>query len=82
MAGIVPFVRPVPLSGPGPFQLPKMRSAVSAGEGTWETPILRLETEQGEEVWIPMSPKAMRTLCDLAQAWCMLPQNPLKRPTP
>jgi hypothetical protein len=70
----------VPLSGPGPFQLPKMRSVSSIDGGSWDTPALQLETEQGEEVWIPIAAEAMRTLRDLVQVWCFLPQNPLNRP--
>jgi hypothetical protein len=69
--------RLVDLRGPGPFELPRMRSVVGIDGGTWETPLLRLETMQGEEVCIPISANAMVTLAELAQTWCLLPQNPL-----
>jgi hypothetical protein len=32
---------------------------------------------EGEEVCIPISADAMVTLAELAQTWCLLPQNPL-----
>ena len=72
--------RIIDLSGLGPFQLPTMQSVVSAGEGSWETPILRLQTERGAEVVIPIHADAMFQLRGLAQAGCMLPQNPANDP--
>ena len=69
--------RPGALPGPGPFQLPRMRSVIGIDGDTWDTPLLRLETMQGEEVCIPISPDGMMTLAELAQTWCLLPQNPL-----
>ena len=70
----------VRLRGPGPFQLPAMRSVVSLGEGTWDSPSLRLETQQGAEVWIPLEPAAVEMLYQLVLAWRRHPQNPLNRP--
>ena len=76
---LVPFVRPVALQGPGPFQLPAMKDVKSLGEGTWDQPLLRYETEQGEEVWIPLAAAAVVALRDLADAWLMNPLNPINR---
>ena len=74
--------RPVALPGPGPFQLPRMRSVVGIDGETWDTPLLRLETMHGEEVCIPIEGDAMLTLAELAQTWCLLPQNPLNAREP
>jgi hypothetical protein len=54
-----------------------MRSVLGIDGETWDTPLLRLETMQGDEVCIPIDADAMVTLAELAQTWCLLPQNPL-----
>jgi hypothetical protein len=77
MADPIPFVRPVDLSGRGPFVLPKMQAVMSVGEGSWDTPIVRLQTEQGAEVRIPLTAEALVALHALTQGWLGLPQNPL-----
>lgn len=81
---LVPFVRKVPLRGPGPFRLPKMKAFVSIDPGQageeWSCPQLRFETEQGVEVFVPLAAEAVEALRDLASAWLALPHNPINRP--
>lgn len=73
----IPFAKAVELTGRGPFQLPKMRGAVSFGGATWDWPVLRLETIQGETVLVPLAAEAINALRLDIRRWLRDPENPL-----
>ena len=76
-SALVPFARPISLSGKGPFRLPRMKAVVSFGDGPWEWPIIRFQTVEGEEVIVPFAAEAVNALKIDIQAWLRQPGNPV-----